>query len=97
MAYEWSSQRLDPIADRLNFDLQALFDAKVAEGNQLADEATATFHHARRLALILLALAFLIGVPALRVHHPRHAQSTGAIVTRLGSLRATASRSCATG
>jgi methyl-accepting chemotaxis protein len=87
MAYEWSSQRLDPTADRLNSDLQALFDAKVAEGNQLADEATATFHHARRLVLILLALAFLIGVPACVFTIRRIRKSAEAIVARLASLR----------
>ena len=36
LAYEWSSQRLDPAADTLNADLQHLYDAKVAEGNALA-------------------------------------------------------------
>ena len=41
MAYEWSSQRLDPAADTLNADLQRLYDAKVAEGNALAQQATA--------------------------------------------------------
>ncbi|HEY7620058.1 MAG TPA: methyl-accepting chemotaxis protein, partial [Solirubrobacteraceae bacterium] len=87
MAYEWSSQRLDPTADRLNSDLQALFDAKVAEGNQLADEATATFHDARRLVLILLALAFLIGVPACVFIIRGIRKSAEAIVARLASLR----------
>ena len=63
MAYEWSSQRLDPAADTLNADLQRLYDAKVTEGNALARQATTTFHGARRLVLTLLALIFLIGVP----------------------------------
>ena len=64
LAYEWSSQRLDPAADTLIADLQRLYDAKVAEGDALARQATDTFHGARRLVLALLALIFLIGVPA---------------------------------
>ena len=40
LAYEWSSQRLDPAADTLSADLEDLYDAKVAEGDALAHEAT---------------------------------------------------------
>jgi methyl-accepting chemotaxis protein len=86
-AYEWSARILDPTAERMNSDLQALFDAKVAEGNDLADEATADFHSARRLALILLALAFLIAVPACVLIIRRIRKSAEAIVARLASLR----------
>ncbi len=86
--YQWSSQRVDPAADLLNADLQSLFDLKVAEGDRLADEATATFHRARRLVLILLALAFLIAVPACVVIIRGIRRSAEAIVARLASLRA---------
>jgi methyl-accepting chemotaxis protein len=87
MAYQWSSQRVDPAAELLNSDLQALFAAKVTEGNQLADEATATFHQARTLVLVLLALIFLIGVPACVVMIRSIRLSAAAIVARLASLR----------
>jgi methyl-accepting chemotaxis protein len=87
MAYQWSSQRTDPGAELLNSDLQGLFDAKVAEGDGLATEATATFHHARRLVLALLALIFLIGLPACGVMIRSIRVSAAAIVARLASLR----------
>jgi methyl-accepting chemotaxis protein len=87
LAYEWSSQRLDPAADTLNADLEHLYDAKVAEGNALAHEATATFHGARRLVLALLALIFLIGVPACVFTIRGIRLSVEAIVARLASLR----------
>ena len=87
IAYQWSSQRIDPAAELLNSDLQGLFDAKVAEGDGLADEATATFHHARRLVLGLLALIFLIGVPAAAFTIRGIRLSVEAIVARLASLR----------
>jgi methyl-accepting chemotaxis protein len=86
-AYEWSSQRLDPAAEQVNVDLQALFDAKVAKGNQLAEEATSAFHHARKLVLVLLALIFLIGVPACVLMIRTIRLSAAAIVARLSSLR----------
>ena len=87
MAYEWSSQRLDPAADTLNADLQRLYDAKVTEGNALARQATATFHGARRLVLTLLALIFLIGVPPCVLTIRRIRLSVEAIRARLTSLR----------
>ena len=87
MAYEWSSQRLDPAADTLNADLQRLYDAKVAEGDALARQATDTFHGARRLVLTLLALIFLIGVPACVFTIRRIRLSVEAILARLTSLR----------
>lgn len=87
MAYEWSSQRLDPAADTLNADLQQLYDAKVAEGNARAHEAKTTFHGARRLVLGLLALIFLIGVPACVFTIRGIRLSVEAIVARLASLR----------
>jgi methyl-accepting chemotaxis protein len=87
LAYEWSSQRLDPAADTLNADLQRLYDAKVAEGDALAQQATATFHGARRLVLALLALIFLVGVPACVFTIRGIRLSVEAIVARLASLR----------
>jgi methyl-accepting chemotaxis protein len=87
LAYEWSSQRLDPAADTLNADLERLYDAKVAEGHALAREATATFHGARRFELILLALIFLIAVPACVFTIRSIRLSVEAIVARLASLR----------
>jgi methyl-accepting chemotaxis protein len=87
MAYQWSAQRVDPAAELLNSDMQALFDAKVAEGNQLADEATTTFHHARDLVLVLLGLIFLIGVPACVLMIRSIRRSAAQIVGRLASLR----------
>jgi methyl-accepting chemotaxis protein len=87
MAYQWSSQRVDPAAELLNSDLQALFDAKVAEGDHMADEATATFHHARALVLALLALIVLIGLPACALIIRSIRLSAAAIVARLASLR----------
>jgi methyl-accepting chemotaxis protein len=87
LAYEWSSQRLDPAADTLNADLQHLYDAKVAEGNELAQQATATSRGARRLVLALLALIFLIGVPACVLTIRGIRLSVEAIVARLASLR----------
>jgi methyl-accepting chemotaxis protein len=86
-AYNWSSQRLEPAAWQVNADLQGLFDAKVAEGNQLAVGATTTFHHARNLVLALLALIFLIAVPASIVMIRSIRRSAAAIVARLASLR----------
>jgi methyl-accepting chemotaxis protein len=87
LAYEWSSQRLDPAADTLNTDLQNLYDAKVAEGNDRAHQATATFHGARRLVLLLLALIFLVAVPACVFTIRGIRLSVEAIVARLASLR----------
>ena len=87
LAYEWSSQRLDPAADTLNADLQHLYDAKVAEGNALAHEAKTTFHGARRLVLALLALIFLIAIPACVFTIRGIRLSVEAIVARLASLR----------
>ena len=87
LAYEWSSQRLDPAADTLSTDLEHLYDAKVAEGDALAREATATFHGARRLVLALLALIFLVAVPACVVTIRGIRLSVEAIVARLASLR----------
>ena len=87
LAYEWSSQRLDPAADTLIADLQRLYDAKVAEGDALARQATDTFHGARRLVLALLALIFLIGVPACVFTIRRIRLSVEAILARLTSLR----------
>jgi methyl-accepting chemotaxis protein len=87
LAYEWSSQRLDPAADTLNADLEHLYDAKVAEGHELARAATATFHDARRLVLALLALIFLVAVPACVFTIRSIRLSVEAIVARLASLR----------
>ncbi|HSS57957.1 MAG TPA: MCP four helix bundle domain-containing protein, partial [Solirubrobacteraceae bacterium] len=87
LAYEWSSERLDPAADTLDTDLERLYDAKVAEGNDLAQQATATFHGARRLVLALLALIFLVAVPACVVTIRGIRLSVEAIVARLASLR----------
>jgi methyl-accepting chemotaxis protein len=87
LAYEWSSQRLDPAADTLNADLEHLYDAKVAEGNDLAHAATDTFHGARRLVLLLLALIFLVAVPACVFTIRGIRLSVEAIVARLTSLR----------
>jgi methyl-accepting chemotaxis protein len=86
-AYEWSSQRLDPAAWQVNSDMQAVFDAKVAEGDQLATEATSTFHRARTVVLALLALIFLIGLPACVLMIRSIRRSAAAIVARLASLR----------
>ena len=77
LAYEWSSQRLDPAADTLNADLQHLYDAKVAEGNALAHEAKTTFYGARRLVLALLAPHLPHRHPGVRVHDPRHPPQRG--------------------
>ena len=97
LAYEWSSQRLDPAADTLNADLQRLYDAKVAEGNALARQATATFHGARRLVLALLALIFLIGVPACVFTIRRHPPQRGGDPSRAWPpCAATTSPACAT-
>src|SRR5215218_3453548 len=87
LAYEWSSQRLDPAVDQVNSNLQQLFDAKVAEGNDLADDATATYHSARGLVLALLALIFAIGVIASVVIIRGIRVSVEAILARLASLR----------
>jgi methyl-accepting chemotaxis protein len=87
LAYEWSSQRLDPAADTLSTDLENLYDAKVAEGDALAREATDTFHGARRLVLLLLALIFLVAVPACVATIRGIRLSVDAIVARLTSLR----------
>jgi methyl-accepting chemotaxis protein len=87
LAYQWSSQRLDPAAEQINSDFKRLYDAKVAEGNKLADQATATFHRARKLLLALLALSFLVGVPASVVIIRGIRLSVEAIVARLASLR----------
>jgi methyl-accepting chemotaxis protein len=87
LAYEWSSQRLDPAGDTLSTDIQNLYDAKVAEGDALAREATATFHGARRLVLLLLALIFVVAVPACVVTIRSIRLSVEAIVGRLASLR----------
>ena len=87
LAYEWSSQRLDPAADTLSTDLENLYDAKVAEGDALAREATATFHGARRLVLALLALIFLVAIPACVFTIRGIRLSVEAIVARLASLR----------
>jgi methyl-accepting chemotaxis protein len=87
LAYEWSSQRLDPAADTLSTDLESLYDAKVAEGNALVQEATDTFHGARTLVLELLALIFLIAVPACVATIRGIRLSVDAIVARLTSLR----------
>jgi methyl-accepting chemotaxis protein len=86
-AYEWSSQRLDPAVDQVNSDLQQLFDAKVAEGDGLADDATATYHSARRLVLSLLALIFAIGLVASALMIRSIRLSVEAILALLGSLR----------
>src|SRR6266545_1944366 len=86
-AYEWSSQRLDPAVDQVNADLQQLFDAKVAEGDGLADDATATYHSARGVVLALLALIFAIGLVASMLLIRSIRLSVGAILARLGSLR----------
>ena len=87
IAYEWSSQRLDPAVDQVNTDLQQLFDAKVAEGDGLADDATATYHSARGLVLALLALIFAIGLVASVVIIRGIRLSVEAILSRLASLR----------
>jgi len=87
LAYEWSSQRLDPAVDQVNSDLQQLFDAKVAEGNSLADAATGTYHSARTLVLALVALIFLIGTIASAVIIRGIRVSVDAILSRLASLR----------
>jgi methyl-accepting chemotaxis protein len=87
LAYEWSSQRLDPAADTLSTDLENLYDAKVAEGDALAREATDTFHGARRLVLALLALILLVAVPACVATIRGIRLSVEAIVARLASLR----------
>jgi len=87
IAYEWSSQRLDPAVDQVNTDLQQLFDAKVAEGDGLADDATATYHSARGLVLALLALIFAIGLVASVVIIRGIRLSIEAILARLASLR----------
>jgi methyl-accepting chemotaxis protein len=86
-AYEWSSQRLDPAVDQVNSDLQQLFDAKVAEGDGLADHATATYHSARGLVLALLALLFAIGLLASVLIIRGIRVSVEAILARLASLR----------
>jgi methyl-accepting chemotaxis protein len=93
VAYEWSSQRLDPAVDQVNADLQQLFDAKVAEGDGLADDATATYHSARGLVLALLALIFAIGVVASVVIIRGIRLSVEAILARLASLRGAATQS----
>ncbi|HEX6743146.1 MAG TPA: methyl-accepting chemotaxis protein, partial [Solirubrobacteraceae bacterium] len=87
LAYEWSSQRLDPAADTLSTDLENLYDAKVAEGDALAREATGTFRSARRLVLLLLALIFLVAVPACVATIRGIRLSVEAILARLTSLR----------
>ncbi|MEN3284645.1 MAG: methyl-accepting chemotaxis protein, partial [Solirubrobacteraceae bacterium] len=87
IAYEWSSQRLDPAVDQVDADLQQLFDAKVAEGDGLADHATATYHSARRLVLLLLALVFAIGVLASVLIIRSIRLSVESILARLASLR----------
>jgi methyl-accepting chemotaxis protein len=87
LAYEWSSQRLDPAADTLSTDLENLYDAKVAEGDALARASTDTFHGARRLVLLLLALIFLVAVPACVATIRGIRLSVEAIVGRLTSLR----------
>jgi hypothetical protein len=38
LAYEWSSQRLDPAADTLSTDLENLYDASVAEQTSASTE-----------------------------------------------------------
>jgi methyl-accepting chemotaxis protein len=86
-AYDGASQHLDPAAWQVNADLQALFDAKVTEGNELATQATSTFHRARNTVLALLALIFLIGIPASIVMIRSIRRSAAAIVARLASLR----------
>jgi methyl-accepting chemotaxis protein len=86
-AYEWTSQRLDPAVDQVDANLQKLFDAKVAEGDGLADDATATYHSARTLVLALLALIFAIGVVASVVIIRSIRLSVEAILARLASLR----------
>jgi methyl-accepting chemotaxis protein len=87
LAYEWSSQRLDPAVDQVNSDLQQLFDAKVAEGDGLADDATVTYHSARRLVLALLALIFAVGLVASVLIIRGIRLSVDAILARLASLR----------
>jgi methyl-accepting chemotaxis protein len=87
IAYEWSSQRLDPAVDQVNADLQQLFDAKVAEGDGLADDATATYRSGRSLVLALLALIFAIGLVASVVIIRGIRVSIEAILARLASLR----------
>jgi methyl-accepting chemotaxis protein len=86
-AYEWSSQRLDPAVDQVNSDLQQLFDAKVAEGDGLADDATATYHSARKLVLALLIIIFAVGLVASVVIIRGIRVSVEAILARLSSLR----------
>ena len=87
LAYEWSSQRLDPAVDQVNSDLEHLFDAKVAEGNALSHAATGTYHSARTLVLALLALIFAIGIIASVVIIRGIRVSVDAILSRLASLR----------
>src|SRR5919197_575316 len=86
-AYEWTSQRLDPAVDQVDSDLQHLFDAKVAEGNALADDATTTYHSARGLVIALLVLILAVGRvgPVLIIRGIR--VSVEAILARLASLR----------
>jgi methyl-accepting chemotaxis protein len=87
LVYEWSSQRLDPAVDQVNANLQQLFDAKVAEGNDLTDDATATYRAARGLVLALLALIFAVGLVASVVIIRGVRLSVEAILARLASLR----------
>jgi methyl-accepting chemotaxis protein len=87
LAYQWSSQRLDPAAEQLNSDLQQLFDGLVREGDAMARQATGTYRSSRTFVLALLALIFLIGVPACAVIIRGIRLSAEAIVARLASLR----------
>ena len=86
-AYEWTSQRLDPAVDQVDSDLQHLFDAKVAEGNALADDATATYHSARGLVIALLVLILAVGLVASVLIIRGIRVSVEAILARLASLR----------
>jgi methyl-accepting chemotaxis protein len=86
-AYEWSSQRLDPAVDQVDANLQELFDAKVSESDRAVHDTAATYHSARTLVLVLLALILAIGLAASAVMIRSIRLSVDAILARLASLR----------